>query len=50
MDLVDCSDIRTDPEEHTECKWISMDELMKPDLNLDILEYIVPAIKALKAG
>ena len=46
MKVTDCSDIRLDPEEHSEYQWISVDELLGSDLSLDILEYIVPALKA----
>ena len=48
-ELVDCSNIILDPEEHSEYKWISIDELLKADLELDVLEYIIPAIKNSKA-
>ncbi|MFU0826975.1 MAG: hypothetical protein ACFWTJ_05460 [Lachnoclostridium sp.] len=47
MDIVDCSHIRLDPEEHTEYRWISVNEILDPHLSLDILEYIVPSIKVL---
>ena len=47
-ELIDCSNIILDPEEHSEYKWISLDELLSADSELDILEYIIPAIKGLK--
>ena len=46
-DLNDCANIILDPEEHSEYKWISVDELLKEDLSLDILEYIIPAVRAI---
>lgn len=47
MDIIDCSDIRLDTGEHTEYRWVGLEELIRPDLSLDILEYIVPSIKVL---
>ena len=46
-EVIDCSNIILDPEEHSEYKWISIDELLKTDLELDVLEYIIPAIKGI---
>lgn len=45
--LTDCSNIILDPEEHSEYQWVSIDELLKTNLSLDVLEYIVPAIKVI---
>lgn len=47
VDLIYCSDIRLDPDEHTEYKWVSLDDLLAPSFSLDILEYILPSLKAL---
>ena len=45
--VIDCSNICLDPEEHSEYQWISIDDLLNSDLSLDKLEYIVPALQAM---
>lgn len=47
MKTVECSNIKLNQEEHTEYKWVSVKDLLNTNLDLDILEYIIPSLRRL---
>ena len=41
-DLIDKSNILLDPEEHSEYRWLNIEDILKNNVDLDILDYVRP--------
>ena len=45
VNLVDSENIRLDPEEHSEYRWVNISDVIYRNIELDILEYVYPALE-----
>lgn len=45
VNLVDSNNIILDPEEHIEYRWVNISNIIDRNIELDLLEYVYPALK-----
>jgi 8-oxo-dGTP diphosphatase len=45
VNLVDSKNIRLDPEEHSEYRWVNISNIIDRNIELDLLEYVYPALE-----
>ena len=45
VNLVDANNIILDPEEHSEYRWVNISNIIDRNIELDILEYVYPALE-----